>query len=166
MLFTLLLSNFKDDGSEDWTDLLESLQIAFDEDCVELKKDIAQAFVPAVNRAKTCYRMFDEQDEAYGKGVLMLNTTLKDYEIMSVATEDKLKEAHSLAQVRVSVCAYIASLHGLRTRLRRFLSNSGKAMLSVTDSGSRYRKSSINMVIIENLSFEESMLKLICLYPS
>ncbi|KAF8743601.1 hypothetical protein AX14_001665 [Amanita brunnescens Koide BX004] len=93
--------NFKDDGSEDWTDLLESLQIAFDEDCVELKKDIAQAFVPAVNRAKTCYRMFDEQDEAYGKGVLMLNTTLKDYEIMSVATEDKLKEAHSLAQNKI-----------------------------------------------------------------
>lgn len=116
--------------------------MAFDEDSRELKKDIAQAFVPAVNGIKNCYSMLEEQDKAYGKGVLMLNATLKEYELTSVATEDKLKEAHSSVQVGIYICAYIASLDKPRTRLRSYSSNSGKAMLSAIDCGLRCKKGS------------------------
>ncbi len=124
--------------------------MAFDKDSVELKKDIAQAFVPTVNGIKNCYSMLEEQDKAYGKGVLMLNATLKEYELTSVATEDKLKEAHSSVQVGVYICAYSGSLDKPRTRLRCCSSNSGKTILNVTDSGLRYKKGSSKMVILKN----------------
>ncbi|KAF8350524.1 hypothetical protein F5887DRAFT_939680, partial [Amanita rubescens] len=95
--------DFKEDDSEDWTALLDSLQLAFDEDSVKLKKEIAQTFVPTVNGIKSCYSMLDEQDKAYGKGVLMLNATLKEYELTSVAMEDKLKEVHSSVQNKIEM---------------------------------------------------------------
>ena len=117
---------------------MDSLQVAFHGESVELKKDIAQTFVPTGNLIKKCYRTFEEQDEEYGKGVLMLNTVLKEYEIMSVATEDKLKEVHGLVQVCVSVCAYTISLYRPRTRLKCCLSNSGKYIPSVINCGLRW----------------------------
>ncbi|KAK2466750.1 hypothetical protein APHAL10511_001008 [Amanita phalloides] len=93
----------KSDGSEEWMNILNSLQIAFDEDAIALKKDAAQAFVPAVNRIKHYYRVFDDQDKIYGKGLLMLNATLKEHEIMSITTEDDLKKESGLAQKKIEV---------------------------------------------------------------
>lgn len=131
---------------EDWTDLLDSLQAAFHGESVELKKDIARMFVPVVNLIKKGYETFEQQDEVYGKGVLTLNAILKEYEIMSVATEDKLEEVRGLIKVGVSICAHITSLHGPRTRLRCCLSKSGKSIPSVTSCGLRWWRRSINLV--------------------
>ncbi|KAF8637400.1 hypothetical protein AX17_002895 [Amanita inopinata Kibby_2008] len=84
------------------TDLVNSLQYAFDDVCIELKRDTARAFVPTVNHIKECYRCFDEQDRSYGKGVLALNTNFKEHEIMVVKEEDELKEMYNSAQNKIN----------------------------------------------------------------
>jgi len=110
--------DFEDDDIEDWTDLLDSLQAAFHGESIELKKDIAQMFVPVVNLIKKGYGTFEEQDEVYGKGVLTLNAILKEYEITSVATEDKLKEVRGLIQNKIEMLFnQLEEVHSQRDQL-------------------------------------------------
>ncbi|KAF8623569.1 hypothetical protein AX15_006337 [Amanita polypyramis BW_CC] len=94
-------ATLQDNGDEDWIDLVGSLQDAFDQDSIELKKDTARAFVPTVKRIRECYRAFDEQDKTYGKGILILNKRLREYEFMSVASEDTLKETYAHAENKI-----------------------------------------------------------------
>lgn len=102
MLF-ISTSDYKVDDSEDWIELLESLQDAYQDNSVALKKETASAFVPTAMRLKKCLRLCDEQDRKYGEGILMLNSTLKKHELLVIKMEDEMKEAYSLAQNRIDM---------------------------------------------------------------
>ncbi|PFH54161.1 hypothetical protein AMATHDRAFT_451 [Amanita thiersii Skay4041] len=91
----------KGDIDNNWVELLESLQDAFDAERVELKRDTAHAFVPTVNRIKKCYKAIDEQDRTYGEGILMLNAALKEHELMVVRADDEIKDIHATAQAKM-----------------------------------------------------------------
>ncbi|KAM6500340.1 hypothetical protein JOM56_003354 [Amanita muscaria] len=96
-------ADYKVDDSEDWIELLESLQDAYQDNSVALKKETASAFVPTAMRLKKCLRLCDEQDRKYGEGILMLNSTLKKHELLVIKMEDEMKEAYSLAQNRIDM---------------------------------------------------------------
>lgn len=99
------------------TALADSLKIPFDHEAKKLKKEIADTFVPTVNRAKELYRDIEKQvDIPFGQGLLAFNQASRDMEMNAIKERDELQTAHALAQVRSSICASKCSLTHFCTR--------------------------------------------------
>lgn len=79
---------------------MKMLQPSFDLHGREVKKEIADTFVPTVNRVKKLYRVLDEKiDISFGKGVLVFNDASKQMEAMAIKEQDELKDAQAMTQV-------------------------------------------------------------------
>ncbi|TFK42343.1 hypothetical protein BDQ12DRAFT_676038 [Crucibulum laeve] len=102
-----LFSDLMDDNPYESDDgklgaLVDSLRAPFDEQGVQLKKEIAEAFVPTVNHVKARYEELHEQvDVPFGKGLFLFNKACKDMELAALKEQDELKSAHIASQKRI-----------------------------------------------------------------
>ncbi|KAF5387003.1 hypothetical protein D9615_001572 [Tricholomella constricta] len=87
-------------GSIDKHDtLVESLQPAFHHRSRELKKEIAETFVPTVNRVKRLHKKIEtDVDRTFEKGISIFDQTCKDMEALAIKDHDELERAWGTAQ--------------------------------------------------------------------
>ena len=79
---------------------MNRLQPSFDAHGRALKKEIANAFVPAVNNVRILHQVLDDEvDVAYDKGAVDLNDACKALEAMAIKEQDELKDACGLSKV-------------------------------------------------------------------
>ncbi|KAF8891260.1 hypothetical protein BD779DRAFT_1670895 [Infundibulicybe gibba] len=93
--YPLLGSNGRAE-EEDLSHLAESLQAGFEHRGWQLKKEIADTFVPTVNRVKKLYCVIDDKvDLSFGQGLVMYNTACKDAEAASEQDQDDFQRTYN-----------------------------------------------------------------------
>jgi hypothetical protein len=91
----------KQSDSDRLDSLVDSLKEPFEAKGRQLKKDLAEIFVPAVNEIQRVYRVIDTSvDHDFGKGITIFNGACKEMEAATLAEYDQLTEAYE--QTRVS----------------------------------------------------------------
>ena len=67
---------------------------------MEIKKEIAETFVPTVNYVKKFFKLLNEKvDTSMARGLLGFNNACKDVEALAMKELDDLKDAQAAAQV-------------------------------------------------------------------
>lgn len=85
---------------DNYDEIVDLLQPAFDDHGRDLKREIAETLVPTVNRVKDLYGQIDSKvDVSFAKGIITFNNACKELEMLEMRDEDDLKDA--LAQFKV-----------------------------------------------------------------
>jgi hypothetical protein len=88
-------------GNSDLVALAESLQKPFDDESRQMKKEIAAAFVPLVNKVKGIYASIDQTvDLPFGAGLLLFNDACKGIEKSATSNMELLQKLQAEHRVR------------------------------------------------------------------